>query len=149
MQKHFISYCIILLLLLATLTNCENKRDDSGTLGGMWQLVEWRKNDGSFAYNKPDTTLYYKIRSNLLMLQELPGEAETYFLTYYHLTSDSLVINKPYKIVKDSERDTVLHPIGALRKYGIPANGRLHIDALGEGRMVLSGEEGTLRFRKY
>ena len=147
--KHFSLYSLVSLLLLVLSASCESKRDDSGTLGGMWQLIEWRNTDGSVAYNKPDTTLYYKIRNNLLMLQELPGESESYFLTYYRQTADSIIINKPYKIVRDSERDTVLHSIEALSKYGIPADGRLHIDVLNSDKMVLSGEEGILRFRKY
>lgn len=148
-QKHFYLYSIISLLFLAIFASCENKRDNSGTLGGMWQLVEWRAADGSIAYNKPDTTLYYKVRSNLLMLQELPGESESYFLTYYHQTADSIVINQPYKIVRDSERDTILHLIEDLKKYGIPYTGRMQILELTSDKMVLSGEEGTLRFRKY
>ena len=148
MQKQFFLYCIVSILFLAIHTSCENKRDDSGTLGGMWQLVEWRAVDGSIAYNKPDTTLYYKVRSNLLMLQELPGESETYFLTYYQQTEGCLVIN-PDKIVNNAERDTVLHPIQDLKKYGVPSTGRLQILELTSDKMVLSGEEGTLRFRKY
>jgi hypothetical protein len=114
----------------------------------MWQLIEWRAADGSIAYNKPDTTLYYKVRSNLLMLQELPGESETYFLTYYQQTEGCIVIN-PDKIVNNAERDTVLHPIQDLKKYGVPSTGRLQILELTSDKMVLSGEEGTLRFRKY
>ena len=147
-QKQFFLYCIVSILFLVIHTSCENKRDDSGTLGGMWQLVEWRAADGSIAYNKPDTTLYYKVRSNLLMLQELPGESETYFLTYYQQTEGCLVIN-PDKIVNNAERDTVLHPIQDLKKYGVPSTGRLQILELTSDKMVLSGEEGTLRFRKY
>jgi len=147
--KHTYIYCIVALLSLFLYSSCENKRDDSGTLGGMWQLVEWRNSDGSLAYDKPDTKIYYKIRNNILMLQELPGETETYFLTYYHLDDDYLVINQPYTIVRDAELDTIPHTIEALHKYGIPSNGRLHIDVLESDKMVLTGEEGTLRFRKY
>lgn len=147
--KHTYIYCIVALLSLFLYSSCENKRDDSGTLGGMWQLVEWRNSDGSLAYDKPGTKIYYKIRNNILMLQELPGETETYFLTYYHLDDDYLVIKQPYTIVRDAELDTIPHTIEALHKYGIPSNGRLHIDVLESDKMVLIGEEGTLRFRKY
>ena len=101
------------------------------------------------AYNKPDTTLYYKVRSNLLVLQELPGGSDNYFLTYYHQAEGCIVIDQPYKIVNNAERDTVLHPIEDLKKYGVPNTGRLHIDVLTSDRMVLSGAEGTLLFRKY
>ena len=146
-QKHFFLYCIISLISLVIYTSCENKRDNS-TLGGMWQLVEWRATDGSIAYNKPDTTIYYKVRNNLLVLQELPGEEGRYYLTYCRQTSDSLIIN-PDKIVIDAELDKTCYHIDSLRRYGIPNNGRLHIDVLNSDAMVLSGEEGTLRFRKY
>jgi len=148
-HTHFPAPLLLALLLVMLSTGCENKRDDSGSLGGMWQLTEWRAADGSIAYQKPDTTLYYKVRQNLLMLQELPGETDSYFLTRYHRTPDSLVIDRPYKIVNNAERDTVLHPIADLRRYGIPANGRLHIVILRSDRMLLSGEEGKLLFRKY
>ena len=82
------------------------------------------------------------------MLQELPGESESYFLTYYRQTSDSIIINKD-KIFNNAERDTVFHDVSDIRKYGVPSNGRLHIDVLNSDKMVLSSEEGTLRFRKY
>lgn len=149
--KYFFLYSIVTLLLLVLHTSCENKRDDSGTLGGMWQLLEWRATDNSIVYSKPDdsnATIYYKVRNNLLMLQELPGESESYFLTYYQQAEGGIIINKD-KIFNNAERDTVLHPIGDLKKYGIPNTGRLHIDVLTSEKMVLSGEEGTLRFRKY
>lgn len=151
-KKLYFLYCIVSILFLAIFTSCENKRDDSGTLGGMWQLLEWRALDGSPVKSKPDNSnasIYYKVRSNVLMLQELPGDADNYFLTYYHQTADSIIINQPYKIVNNAERDSVLHPIGDLKKYGVPENGRLHIDVLTSDKMVLSGAEGTLRFRKY
>jgi len=151
-KKHFFLYCIVSLLFLAIYTSCENKRDDSGTLGGMWQLLEWRALDGSPVFSKPDNSnasIYYKVRNNLLMLQELPGETDSYFLTYYHQAEGCIIINQPYKIVNNAERDTVLHPIEDLKKYGIPNTGRLQILELSSDKMVLSGEEGILRFRKY
>lgn len=141
--------CITSLFSLVLHTSCENKWDDSGSLGGMWQLVEWRNLDGSIAYDKPNTHIYYKIRNNLFMPQELPGETGRYYLTYYHQTADSFIIDQPYKIVIDAELDKTLYPIEVLRKYGIPSNGRLHIDVLSSDKMVLSSEEGTLQFRKY
>lgn len=146
---HLYTYYIVALLSLVLYTSCENKRDDSGSLGGMWQLIEWRTADGSLAYDRPGTNIYYKVRNNILMLQELPNEVDTYFITYYHLEGEDLVINQPYTIVRDSELDSIPYTIDALRKYGIPSTGRLHIDALSSDKMVLSGEEGTLRFRKY
>ncbi|MCR4591699.1 MAG: lipocalin-like domain-containing protein [Bacteroidaceae bacterium] len=146
--KHLLPYYIVSLFFLALYPSCENKRDDSGTLGGMWQLVEWKATDGSIAYNKPDTTLYYKVRNNILMLQELPGESDTYFLTYYRQSEGNIIIN-PDKIFNNAELDKIAHPVDDLKKYGIPNSGCLHIDVLESDKMVLSSEEGTLRFRKY
>lgn len=148
-SRHLYTFYIAALLSLVLYTGCENKRDESGSLGGMWQLTEWRNADGSPAYDKPDTLIYYKIRNNLIMMQELPGEVENYFITYYHLEGENLVITQPYTIVRDAELDTISYPISVLRKYGIPGNGRLHIQELNSDKMVLTGEEGTLRFRKY
>ena len=70
-------------------------------------------------------------------------------MTYYHLEDNYLVINQPHTIVKDAELDTIPYTIDALHKYGIPSNGRLHIDELSSDKMVLTGDDGTLRFRKY
>ena len=150
-KKHFFLYCIVSILFLAISSSCENKRDDSGTLGGMWQLLEWRALDGSPVYSKPDNSnasIYYKVRNNLLMLQFLPGEAEDFYLTYYQQAEGCIIIQAD-KIFKDSELDSVAHPIEELKKYGIPNNGRLKIEELTSDKMVLSGAEGTLRFRKY
>ena len=150
-NRHFFLYCIVSILFLAISSSCENKRDDSGTLGGMWQLLEWRALDGSPVYSKPDNSnasIYYKVRNNLLMLQILPGEAEDYFLTYYKQAEGCIIIQTD-KIYKDSELDSVAHPIEELKKYGIPNNGRLKIEELTSDKMVLSGAEGMLRFRKY
>lgn len=150
-QKHFFLYSIVSLISLVLFASCENKRDNSGTLGGMWKLEKWEDpSTHNLLYNKPDTTIYYKIRSNVFMLQELPGGADDYFLTYYHQTTDSIIINQPYKIVNNKDSvNNVLYVISDLKKYGIPGNGRLHIDLLNSDKMILSGEEGTLHFRKY
>ena len=36
-----------------------------------------------------------------------------------------------------------------LARYGVPADGRFHIDVLTNDLMVLTSSEGTINFRKY
>ena len=48
-----------------------------------------------------------------------------------------------------AQSTNVQSAIQDLKKYGVPSTGRLQILELTSDKMVLSGEEGTLRFRKY
>ncbi len=123
---------------IACLLACENKRDTNGDLGGMWQLTEWRR-DTVVATNEDG--IYYHFQLQLMKLQKL---GQGYHLARFAHTGDSLIVGEVYSQPFDSVvgRDE-------LRIYGVPEDGKFHIDALTDSRMVLSGAEGTLTFRKY
>lgn len=132
------------ILLLLTLSACDNKRDHNGDLGGMWQLTEWRSPDGTTLATKADQ-IFYSVQLNLIRFRDYDdGTWGDYYLAYFRHTPDSLVVYRPVNYAKDS-----LVSLHDLARYGVPANGCFHIDALNGDMMILSSPSGTINFRKY
>lgn len=132
------------ILLLLTLSACDNKRDHNGDLGGMWQLTEWRSPEGTTLATKADQ-IFYSVQLNLIRFRDYDdGTLGDYYLAYFRHTPDSLVVYRPVNYAKDS-----LVSLHDLARYGVPANGRFHIDALNGDMMILSSPSGTINFRKY
>lgn len=136
----------LMTVMTIVLCGCENKRDHSGALGGMWQLTEWRANDGAILNKEGEPIIYYSIRNNIIMLQKLPGGNNDYYLAYFKQTIDSIIIDTA-KIWHYPS--SLYHPSTVLKKYGVPMSGRLHIDVLNSDNLAVDSEEGTLLFRKY
>lgn len=132
------------ILLLLTLSACDNKRDHNGDLGGMWQLTEWRSPEGTTLATKADQ-IFYSVQLNLIRFRDYDdGTLGDYYLAYFRHTPDSLIVYRPVNYAKDS-----LVSLHDLARYGVPANGRFHIDALNGDMMILSSPSGTINFRKY
>ena len=132
------------ILLLLTLSACDNKRDHNGDLGGMWQLTEWRSPEGTTLATKADQ-IFYSVQLNLIRFRDYDdGTWGDYYLAYFRHTPDSLIVYRPVNYAKDS-----LVSLHDLARYGVPANGRFHIDALNGDMMILSSPSGTINFRKY
>ncbi len=132
------------ILLLLTLSACDNKRDHNGDLGGMWQLTEWRSPEGTTLATKADQ-IFYSVQLNLIRFRDYDdGTLGDYYLAYFRHTPDSLIVYRPVNYAKDS-----LVSLQDLARYGVPANGRFHIDALNGDMMILSSPSGTINFRKY
>lgn len=137
-MKHFVVYMAIICFgVLASA--CDNKRDDNGDLGGMWQLTLWTGADGDTIATKGE--MYFHFQLDLMKVQR-KGEKE--YLARFSHQGDSLFVAAAYAMPFDSlvSRDQ-------LTPFGIPANGRMHVDGLSDSRMQLSSPLGTLRFRKY
>ncbi|MCD8301805.1 MAG: lipocalin-like domain-containing protein [Prevotellaceae bacterium] len=132
---------IIIVAVLACMLSCENKRDTNGDLGGMWQLTEWRDTADSLIATNEDG-FYYHFQLQLMKIQHM-GDG-TYYLARFTHTADSLIVNEIY-----NRPDEEVVSLSDMKAYGIPADGRFHVDALSDSHMVLSGSEGTLVFRKY
>lgn len=133
-----------LIILLLALSACDNKRDHNGDLGGMWQLTEWRSPDGTTLATKEDQ-IFYSVQLNLIRFRDYDdGTWGDYYLAYFRHTPDSLVVYRPVNYAKDS-----LVSLTDLARYGVPANGRFHIDVLTNDLMVLTSSEGAINFRKY
>lgn len=126
-----------LLVLLAVLCGCENKRDSSD-LAGQWQLLEWRDASGKTVGTKEDG-IYYRFQLSLLQLEF------SYYCKYVE-TPDSLILLGAYK--NKYNVDTQV-PFSEFAEFGIPQDGRFGIDALNGDDLVLSGKSGVLRFRRY
>ncbi len=134
-------HTLSIICLLACLSSCENKRDTNGDLGGMWQLTEWRDQaDSVVATNEQQ--IYYHFQLELMKIQRI-GDG-TYYLARFTHTQDSLIVDSIY-----NRPDEELVSFEDMREYGIPRDGRFHVDALSDSHLVLSSQEGTLTFRKY
>ncbi len=130
----------IITALLLCLFSCENMRDRNGDLGGMWQLLEWKKDTTVVATNEDG--IYYHFELKLMKLQHI-GHGNYYLARFTH-THDSLIVGEVYSQPFDS-----IVSINALKDFGVPEDGKFHIDALSDSHMVLSSDEGTMMFRKY
>lgn len=137
-MKHFV-VCMAIICLGALASACDNKRDDNGDLGGMWQLTLWTDADGDTIATKGEVFFHFQLD---LMKVQRKGYKE--YLARFSRQGNSLVVGAAYAMPYDSlvSRDQ-------LTPFGIPADGRMHIDGLSGSRMQLTSPLGTLRFRKY
>lgn len=163
-------YLIIMAIWAALpITSCQNFRDDNGDLGGMWQLTRWMTRSSSGRIDSlvatNDTaathypmTIYYSIHRQSMQLQDGVAGNElysssrnnSYICTFRH-TPDSLILvnvyNRKQEIMTDGnapDRD-----YSKYRDFGVPADGRFHIDLLTDKAMQLSTADDQLTFRKY
>lgn len=133
-----ISFCFCLLLL-----SCENKHDVNGQLDGMWQLIEWRDTFDLLQADK-NSRIFYSIQLELVQFRDFAQGKGNYYLAYFRHTKDSLIIYRPIDFSHDSIVD-----LSELKPFGVPADGRFHIDHLNNDILLLNSKEGRLRFRKY
>lgn len=132
-------------IISVILSGCENKRDDNGDLGGMWQMTCWIDENGNQIYPTSNSRIYYKVRKNLFMLQRIPEGINDYHQAYFKKTSDSIFLYHIWHYPDDTIANTK-----EILQYGFPENGRLHIIKLSSDKMILnSGDSIKLTFRKY
>ena len=135
---YIICACVSLLLFAA----CENKRDDNGDLGGMWQMTEWRDAQDSLLHSNPG--IYYCIHMNLLQFRPI----DTSFVPTAHIrhTPDSLILLDVYDTAR---KDSVAVTFAQLSHFAIPLSGGFRISHLDADHLTLRSESATLHFRKY
>ena len=141
-MRNTLSYTLLCALCLTLFTACDSKWDKNGDLDGMWQLTEWRDKATDQVVKTNDDSIYYCVQLNLIKFQR--GSREQNYLSYFTYTDDSLFIGKT--VAWPSDR---VSPLTELAKYGVPSNGKFHIDGLNSKHMVLSSNDVILRFRKY
>jgi len=135
-------YTIIFLIALTLLSGCE-VYDRNGDLGGMWQMTNWEDKGSQTIRETKESNIYYCVQTKLMKFVR-QGNFSKYHLSYFRHTKDSLIIYD----VRYFPGDT-LCPEGALTEsYGVPANGRFHIDRLDKNHLILSSDDNTLTFRK-
>ncbi len=140
-----LSLYVVLILGAVLLVSCENKRDENGELGGMWQLLEWRNAQNKIVTDNR-SRIFYSIQLKLIRLRNHNDADGNYFQCYFRHTPDSLIIYHPTSY---SAKDSLVS-ISDLARYGVPADGSFRIQVLNSERMVLSSADTlTLVFRKY
>ena len=139
--------CMALLAVFVCcgLCSCENKRDQNGDLGGMWQLLEWRNAQNQVVQDKY-SRIFYSIQLKLIRLRNHKLDGGDYYQCYFRHTPDSLIIYRPTLY---SAKDSLVS-MSDIARFGVPSDGAFRIQVLNSSRMVLtSGDTLTLVFRKY
>lgn len=138
------TYIILLIAVIGLfMASCDRKTDENGDLDGMWQLTEWRDKATGEVVATNESGIYYCVQLKLIKFQ-LGGDGSYYPLSHFTRTPDELIIGKTVVWPSNEERG-----FEVLADFGVPANGRFHIDALSGSRMQLSSESAVLLFRKY
>ena len=135
------THIILICAVICNIWACENWRETAGDIAGMWQMTEWRDSDNQV---KPldKGQFYYCFQLKLLKFQTL-GQYD-YYLSYFTQKGDSLFIGSTIYWPAEEER-----PLSELQGFGVPANGKFHIEVLNDKHLVLSSPEGTISFRRY
>lgn len=136
---------ILSVIILATFfcVSCE-KDDKNGKLDGNWQLTEWKDTQGIIKADK-SSSIFYTVKLDLIQIQQNnPSSAR--FLNRFSYFADSLIITKVY--VNIGNRDSLV-TYKEIESFGVPSDGRFHINSLTSDYMELIGLSGILKFRKY
>lgn len=146
-------YAILILFALPFVTACEDFHENNGDFGGMWQLTEWRNAEGTTLATNDDG-IYYSVHRSIIQYKHfVSGEekdknetdySKRYFSLFKH-TADSLIV---YNFVNALDESKLVE-MASMKEFGIPLDGRFHIDHLDAKKMILSYEGNTLCFRKY
>lgn len=141
-MKKLISFLFVLAVSLSW-TACETKYDANGDLDGMWQMLRWYDKSSAQVVADKNDGIYYCVQLKLMKFTR-KGNSMNYYLAYFSHRKDSLTIGKIVHYPTDS-----VCPMSVLESFGVPADGRFHVDALTSDRMTLSTEAVELSFRKY
>ena len=85
------------------LCSCENKRDQNGDLGGMWQLLEWRNAQNQVVQDK-SSRIFYSVQLQLIRLRNYETDKGDYYQCYFRHTPDSLINDL---IIHDGQADSL------------------------------------------
>ncbi len=124
-------------------SSCETKYDQNGNLDGMWQMLRWEDTQSQTVHADKSTGIYYCFQLNLMRIWKAESP-RTYFLAYFTHRGDSIILGDIFSYPGDS-----VHITSDLAEYGVPENGRFHVDRLNSDKMVLSHKTEVLTFRKY
>lgn len=134
----------IIILILLLLTACD-KTDVNGDLDGNWQLTLWvDRQTGDTVATNHSRRIYYTVKYNILQTRDLDKAYDTFHLSEFHYTQDSLFVDRTFHRPFDTEE-----PLDSLVQYGCTPDGKFAITTLTGKRLVLSNDRNELTFRKY
>lgn len=133
----------LLISFAMSWTACDTKYDVNGDLDGMWQMLRWYDKQTAEVVADKQDGIYYCVQLKLMKFMK-KGSPSNYYLAYFTYSKDSLVLGK----IVHYPTDSVCQP-DILESFGVPSDGRFHVDALSSERMVLSTDNVELTFRKY
>lgn len=125
------------------LASCDNRHETNGNLSGMWQMVEWYDQNSKSVIKTNEDKLYYCVQLELIKFMDAHNSTKYHLARFKH-EKDSLIIGNIYYYPGDT-----LCSYSELEKFGVPTDGRFHIDVLNGEHLRLSCPERTLTFRKY
>ena len=132
------------LSLSFSLSSCD-KLDENGAFDGNWQMTEWRDNATNHVLaDRYTKRIYYAVKLNIIQMRDYSKPYDTWHLSYFHRSNDSLYIDKVYHRPFDREE-----PVDSLALYGCAPEGRYAFIKLTHDDMILRNSLYTLTFRKY
>lgn len=151
-------YSILMLVTtFAAILSCENYRDNNGSLGGNWQLLEWRTRstsgtiDSLVTDNNNDTLrLYWSIHRDVFQIRNAITPGAVYLFSYER-TQDSIFLKEASEYYGKSLVDTSdpTHNYALFEQYGVPLDGRFQYRQNGDDNLILSSKNDILVFRRY
>ena len=139
-----LQFIVYSLLFTFSLSSCD-KLDENGAFDGNWQLTEWRDNATNHVLaDRYTKRIYYAVKLNIIQMRDYSKPYDTWHLSYFHRSNDSLYIDKVYHRPFDREE-----PVDSLALYGCAPEGRYAFIKLTHDDMILRNSLYTLTFRKY
>lgn len=144
MRRLFVFIPRLFVLIIPFLLFSCDKQDDNGRLGGLWQMKEWKSLPSGQVVAGKEDRIFYSVQLDLMKFQKIGDTEASYFLSRFSHRGDSLIIGTVYSRPNDS-----IVSVSMLAPYGVPKDGRFHIDHLSDHSLVLSSDSARLTFRKY
>jgi len=135
-------------ILLGVVTGCELERSDNGQLDGFWQLKTIDTLATAGTCDMRYSNLTWAFQGKILELRNATNILRDYLMRFNH-DGDSLIVNSPYIIARNSGDVRVDNPL-MLAPFGINRlEEHFHILHLSSSAMTLESDRLRLHFRKY
>lgn len=137
---------IILSTIALLMVSCTIETSDNGNLDGFWHLerVDTLSTGGTYDYS--NRLVFWSVEHNLLQM----NEDTTYIYMRFRQTSDSLIVNEPFKSNAGHGTDIKLDDVSELSRFGVEAYEVGYIkEKLSGSRMVLRSPKLRLYFKKF
>lgn len=153
-----ICHFFMMAMIFVSITSCENYRDDNGSLGGYWQLQEWRTRSTSGAIDSLVTTntndtlrLYYAFHRNIFQVYNADNYSNIAYLSKFQRTNDSIFLGDiaDYDGNLLVDTNTPQPNYNLFKSYGIPQDGKFKYSQNNNDNLILSSKNDILILRRY